>query len=313
MKKLYTILIAISMAFLTVLCSCGAKNNSKLKVVGIIFPEYDWVREITKDVDNIDLTLVVDKTIDLHSFQPSMDDIVAITSADLLIYSGGESEEWIIDALESKRNDSMVVLNLLEILGDNARLEETIEGMESSEEELEYDEHVWLSLKNASLFVNSIKDALISLDSNNKDKYITNANSYIEKLNKLDSEYKAVIQEGNTKTLLFGDRFPFLYFVKDYGLSYYAAFKGCSAQSEASFETIVFLAKKVDELNLSVILTIEGNNSSIAETIKNNTRDKNQKILALNSIQSISLDLASTASYLKIMEENLSIIQEAVA
>ena len=313
MKKLYTILIAISMAFLTVLCSCGAKNNSKLKVVGIIFPEYDWVREITKDVDNIDLTLVVDKTIDLHSFQPSMDDIVAITSADLLIYSGGESEEWIIDALESKRNDSMVVLNLLEILGDNARLEETIEGMESSEEELEYDEHVWLSLKNASLFVNSIKDALISLDSNNKDKYIANANSYIEKLNKLDSEYKAVIQEGNTKTLLFGDRFPFLYFVKDYGLSYYAAFKGCSAQSEASFETIVYLAKKVDELNLSVILTIEGNNSSIAETIKNNTRDKNQKILALNSIQSISLDLASTTSYLKIMEENLSIIQEAVA
>ena len=313
MKKLYTILIAISMAFLTVLCSCGAKNNSKLKVVGIIFPEYDWVREITKDVDNIDLTLVVDKTIDLHSFQPSMDDIVAITSANLLIYSGGESEEWIIDALESKRNDSMVVLNLLEILGDNARLEETIEGMESSEEELEYDEHVWLSLKNASLFVNSIKDALISLDSNNKDKYIANANSYIEKLNKLDSEYKAVIQEGNTKTLLFGDRFPFLYFVKDYGLSYYAAFKGCSAQSEASFETIVYLAKKVDELNLSVILTIEGNNSSIAETIKNNTRDKNQKILALNSIQSISLDLASTASYLKIMEENLSIIQEAVA
>lgn len=313
MKKLYTILIAISMAFLTVLCSCGAKNNSKLKVVGIIFPEYDWVREITKDVDNIDLTLVVDKTIDLHSFQPSMDDIVAITSADLLIYSGGESEEWIIDALESKRNDSMVVLNLLEILGDNARLEETIEGMESSEEELEYDEHVWLSLKNASLFVNSIKDALISLDSNNKDKYIANANSYIKKLNKLDSEYKAVIQEGNTKTLLFGDRFPFLYFVKDYGLSYYAAFKGCSAQSEASFETIVFLAKKVDELNLSVILTIEGNNSSIAETIKNNTRDKNQKILALNSIQSISLDLASTTSYLKIMEENLSIIQEAVA
>ena len=313
MKKLYTILIAISMAFLTVLCSCGAKNNSKLKVVGIIFPEYDWVREITKDVDNIDLTLVVDKTIDLHSFQPSMDDIVAITSANLLIYSGGESEEWIIDALESKRNDSMVVLNLLEILGDNARLEETIEGMESREEELEYDEHVWLSLKNASLFVNSIKDALISLDSNNKDKYIANANSYIEKLNKLDSEYKAVIQEGNTKTLLFGDRFPFLYFVKDYGLSYYAAFKGCSAQSEASFETIVYLAKKVDELNLSVILTIEGNNSSIAETIKNNTRDKNQKILALNSIQSISLDLASTASYLKIMEENLSIIQEAVA
>ena len=313
MKKLYTILIAISMAFLTVLCSCGAKNNSKLKVVGIIFPEYDWVREITKDVDNIDLTLVVDKTIDLHSFQPSMDDIVAITSANLLIYSGGESEEWIIDALESKRNDSMVVLNLLEILGDNARLEETIEGMESSEEELEYDEHVWLSLKNASLFVNSIKDALISLDSNNKDKYIANANSYIEKLNKLDSEYKAVIQEGNTKTLLFGDRFPFLYFVKDYGLSYYAAFKGCSAQSEASFETIVYLAKKVDELNLSVILTIEGNNSSIAETIKNNTRDKNQKILALNSIQSISLDLASTTSYLKIMEENLSIIQEAVA
>ena len=316
MKKLYTILITIFMVFFTIcITSCGNNKGDKLKVVGIIFPEYDWAREITKDVDNIDLTLIVDKNIDLHSFQPSMDDIVSITTADLLIYAGGESEEWVRDALESKRNDSMEILNLLEILGNNARFEEVIEGMEDNEEseEAEYDEHVWLSLRNAKIFVQKICDSLIKIDNKNKDKYLENTNFYLEKLSKLDLDYKNVIDNGNTKTLLFGDRFPFLYFVKDYGLSYYAAFKGCNAQSEASFETIIYLAKKVDELSLSVILTIEGGNSSIAETIKQNTKNKNQTILALNSIQSISLAMAKDTSYIKIMESNLSIIEQAVA
>ena len=191
--------------------------------------------------------------------------------------------------------------------------EDLCEHMEGHDHEEEADEHVWLSLKNAKTLVDAISNALQELDPDNKDAYAANAAAYIEKLSALDGAYQSAVDGAARKTVLFGDRFPFRYLVDDYGLRYYAAFAGCSAESEASFETVSFLAKKVDELKLPCVLTIEGKSHKIAETIVENTAEKNQKILTMDSMQSMtSEDVANGTTYLSVMEQNLSMLKEAL-
>ena len=291
--------------------------DEKIRIVTTIFPEYDWVREILGDkADSAEITMLLDKGVDLHSYQPTADDLIKISDCDLFVYVGGESDEWVEDALKSAANRDRKVINLLEILGDSAKEEETVEGMQEEEEdheEKEYDEHVWLSLKNAKTLVGAISAALQELDPDNKDTYAANADAYGQKLSALDAEYQKAVSAGTYKTLLFGDRFPFRYLVDDYGLSYYAAFAGCSAESEASFETVSFLARKVDEGKLPCVLTIEGKNHKIAETIVQNTAGKNQKILTMDSMQSTtSQDVARGTTYLSLMAKNLDVLKEAL-
>ena len=295
----------------------AATTEEKIKIVTTIFPEYDWVREILGDkADSAEITMLLDSGVDLHSYQPTADDIVKLSDCDLFVYVGGESDGWVEDALKSAANKDRKVINLLEILGDSVKEEETVEGMQEEEEdhgEKEYDEHVWLSLKNARTLVGAISAALQELDPHNKDAYAANADAYGQKLSTLDAEYQKAVSAGTYKTLLFGDRFPFRYLVDDYGLSYYAAFVGCSAESEASFETVSFLARKVDEGKLPCVLTIEGKNHKIAETVVQNTAGKNQKILTMDSMQSTtSQDAAGGTTYLSLMEKNLDVLKEAL-
>lgn len=295
----------------------GSAADEKIRIVTTIFPEYDWVREILGDkADSAEITMLLDSGVDLHSYQPTADDIIRISDCDLFVYVGGESDGWVDDALKSAANKDRKVINLLEILGDSVKEEETVEGMQEEEEdheEKEYDEHVWLSLKNAKTLVGAISAALQELDPDNKDTYAANAEAYGQKLSALDAEYRKAVSAGTYKTLLFGDRFPFRYLVDDYGLSYYAAFVGCSAESEASFETVSFLARKVDEGKLPCVLTIEGAQHKIAETIVQNTAGKNQKILTMDSMQSTtSQDVARGTTYLSIMEKNLDVLKEAL-
>ena len=320
MKKITALLLALLM-LAGVLAGCGKQNDTnktdKLSIVTTIFPEYDWVREILGDkADSAEITMLLDNGVDLHSYQPTADDIIKLSDCDLFVYVGGESDGWVEGALKSAANKDRKVINLLEILGDSVKEEETVEGMQEEEEdqeEKEYDEHVWLSLKNAQTLVGAISAALQELDPGNKDTYATNAAAYIEKLSALDAEYQKAVSAGTYQTLLFGDRFPFRYLVDDYGLSYYAAFVGCSAESEASFETISFLARKVDEGKLPCVLTIEGKNHKIAETIVQNTAGKNQKILTMDSMQSTtSQDVASGTTYLSLMAKNLDVLKEAL-
>ena len=278
------------------------------------------MREILGDkADHAEVTMLLDNGVDLHSYQPTADDIIKISDCDLFIYVGGESDGWVEDALKEATNQNMKVINLLDVLGEQAKVEEVVEGMAAEEEESEdedepeYDEHVWLSLKNAETLCNAITDALEEIDPANKDAYATNAASYLEKLAALDGEYQTVVDNAARKTVLFGDRFPFRYLVDDYGLSYYAAFAGCSAETEASFETISFLAGKVDELRLPCVLTIEGAQHKIAETIVQNTAEKNQSILTLDSMQSTtSTDVTNGTTYLSVMESNLDVLKQAL-
>lgn len=503
MKKYISILLAAVMA-VGCLAGCGQKNSNeqadntddgKLKVVTTIFPEYDWVKEIAGDeISNIDLTMLLDNGVDLHSYQPTSEDILKISDCDLFVYVGGESDSWVDDALKNATNKDMQVINLLDVLKDSIKTEESMPGMQAEEghnhgyahfedsdvqdrtlsdwdgdwqsvypylqdgvldevmekkaesgektaeeykeyyengyktdvsqitidaenntmcfvkngvaskatyeykgyqiydyesgsrgvryffeatsgdadapkyvqfsdhgiapgkaehfhiyagndgfdalseemenwptyypadmsgkeiaedmlehEEKEYDEHVWLSLKNAQTLCKAIAEALETADPEHKDVYAANVDSYLEKLSSLDGQYQDAVANASQKTLLFGERFPFRYMVDDYGLKYYAAFAGCSAESEASFETISFLAKKVDELGLKNIMTIENSDQKIAKTIRDNTKDKNQEILSLDSMQSItSEDVKNGTTYLSVMESNLDVLKKAM-
>jgi zinc transport system substrate-binding protein len=331
MKKITALLALLMLG--GALAGCGKQNDTnktdKLSIVTTIFPEYDWVRTVLGDkADNAEVTMLLDNGIDLHSYQPTADDIVKISDCDLFLYVGGESDGWVDDALKNATNKNMKVINLLDVLGDSVKTEEVVEGMQETEhdhdhdhskevstfeDEEEKDEHVWLSLKNAEVFVNAISKSLQELDPDNRDTYAANAAAYIEKLSALDGEYQAAVDAATYKTVVFGDRFPFRYLVDDYGLRYYAAFVGCSAETEASFETVSFLAKKVDELKLPCVLTIEGAQHKIAETIVRNTAEKNQKVLTMDSLQSTSSkDVANGTTYLSVMEKNLSVLKEAL-
>ena len=321
MKK-FTALLLTFVLFLSLCPVSGlAEEAGKIRVVTTIFPIYDWVREIAGDTGNTEITLLLDSGVDLHSFQPSAQDILKVATCDLFIYVGGESDEWAEDALAEAVNPDMVVISLVEALGENAKAEEIVEGMQAEEEEEEgeegeeeeIDEHVWLSLRNAQVFTSAIADALAQKDSANADSYRANAEAYGAKLAALDAAYAGAVDSAAHKTLLFGDRFPFRYLTDDYGLAYYAAFAGCSAETEASFETVIFLAKKTDELQLPAVLTIEGKDHRIAETIIGSTADKNRKLLTLNSMQGTTAnDIEQGATYLKIMEDNLAVLKEAL-
>ncbi len=332
MKKMISLLLCLCL-FAGVLCGCGAKKEEQsavlssteeetpLSVVATIFPAYDWVQEIVgEEREDISLTLLTGTGVDLHSFQPSVEDILTISTCDLFIYVGGESDDWVEEALAEAINEDMIVINLLELLGDAAKEEETIEGMEAEEEEededeeeIEYDEHVWLSLSNAALFCDCLSEALSALDEAHAEDYQANNAAYQEELSALDGQYSAICASAAQSTLLFGDRFPFRYLLDDYSLSYYAAFNGCSAETEASFETVVFLAQKVDELGLSAVLCIETSDQKLAATVIENTTEKNQQILVLHSMQAVTEeDLAAGVTYLSLAEENLAVLEEAL-
>ena len=331
--------------------SIGKGNSDKISIVCTTFPQYDWVNNILgKKAERFDVTLLLDNGVDMHSYQPTVKDIAIVGSADLFIYVGGESDTWVADALKEAKNKDLKAINLMEALGDSVREEEVVEGMqekkgflghsheesskedyakskkenhekpqkeqgqkETADEEPEYDEHIWLSIRNAEIMVKNIEKAIEQLDSDNVKVYQTNAENYINKLNKLDKQYAKTIQNAKYKAILFGDRFPFRYMADDYDLKYYAAFVGCSAETMAGFETVTFLAKKADELKLPVILTIENSDGRIAEAIKSNTMKKNQQILAMNSLQSITKEqLLDGVTYLKVMKENLSVLSKAL-
>lgn len=327
MKKIFLILAVFS-ALTTSVFAAKAKKSDKLKVVTTIFPEYDWAREIIGDnAKNVELTLLLGNGVDLHSYQPSIQDIAKISTADIFIYVGGESDGWVADALKNATNKNMKVINLMETLGDKVKAEEVKEGMQAEEEEehehhhdgdhdedeVEYDEHVWLSLRNAKILCTEIATALCEKDAANAKAYKANLASYTARLDALDAKYAAAVKAGSKNTILFGDRFPFRYLVDDYGLDYFAAFAGCSAETEATFETVIFLSKKVDELGLNSVLKIESGDGKIARTIIQNTKKKNAKVLTLDSIQSTTAKQAKAGTtYLKIMDSNLVVLTEAL-
>lgn len=510
MKKQLACLLAVLFITMT-LSACGGggplpsapgsgtgEDAHRLRIVATTFPQYDWLRQVLGDrAAEVELTLLLDDGVDLHSYQPTIEDIATISTCDLFVHVGGESDGWVHDALATAVNRDMVVVNLLEALGDRAKEEELIEGMEDdhghdhgeiheediqdrplsdwlgtwasieknleqgdldeyvahqaeeqdrepeaqkaayaqrwksdhptltiTEEGIDFggvsakyrpigwqlvesdhgasvwygfqavegapqgvpqfvafsdhgtgghreddqeepphfhlrygsqdlealaaiegwsptyfaadatgeavaqamgghshdhgeealDEHVWLSLKNARLLSDRLAQELEQLDPANGPAYRANVQAYQQQLDRLDAQYQAAVGAASVKTLLFGDRFPFRYLVDDYGLSYYAAFPGCSAETEASFETIVFLAGQLNRLSLGHVIIIDNSRDDIARTIIDNTTAKDQEIVTLNSMQAVTArDVADGMTYLSVMESNLEALKQALA
>lgn len=340
MKKIASIAILL-FASVLMLTACNTESGKKdsapkkISVVATIYPQYDWLKNVIGErADAVDLKLLIKNGTDLHSYKPSAQDIATIAKADLVVYVGGESDEWIEKALEATPKEGRIALNLMKALGDRVKEEEVVEGMQTEEhhhehgeeaeehehehhehaEEAENDEHIWLSMKNAWILVNALAQSLSKVDSANSSIYIANAVLYNAKLWEMDKEYTTAISGASQKTVLFGDRFPFRYLVDDYGIKYYAAFVGCSAESEASFETVTFLAGKMDSLQLPAIFTIDGSNGKIARAILEASKNsKNAPVLTLNSMQSVTDEqIKAGVDYLSIMRDNLEVLKKAL-
>ena len=333
--------------------ACSAESNEKtpaqkkVSIVATTYPQYDWLKNVLGSrLDAANLKLLIKNGTDLHSYKPSAQDIAAIASADMVVFVGGESDEWIEKALKATPKEGRVQVNLMEALGDRVKEEEIVEGMQAEEEhhhehgeeaeehehhehehaeahedhdhehaeEAENDEHIWLSLKNAELLVMNLADALSKVDTAHATEYHMNAGLYIAKISALDAQYRAATDSAHFKTILFGDRFPFRYLVDDYGIKYFAAFVGCSAESEASFETVAFLAGKMDSLALPAIFTIDGSNGKIARAILDaSKKSKETPVLTLNSMQSVTdAQMQAGADYLSIMRKNLEVLKKAI-
>ena len=323
MKKYIALMIFVVMLCipLSVFAGCSSSDDGKLKVVVTIFPEYDWVMNVLGErASEVKPTLLLDNNIDLHSYAPTPDDKIKISQADLFVYVGGESDKWVVSALEEKRNASRKIIDLMETLGDAAKEEELVEGMQEEEEEGEeeeaaYDEHVWLSLRNAEIFVNKIAEVLSEIDPEYKALYTANAARYIASLQALDLRYQEMRAAASDDFILVADRFPFRYLVDDYDIKYAAAFKGCAADSEVTFETQRKLIDIANEKNVRAIIVLESTEPKhrTARTIRDGTIRKDQEILVLDSLQSASQKEYKTGrTYLSVMEENLEVLRKAL-
>ena len=328
-KKIYFITIISFMILILTACSNkegqNAVSNEKLSIVTTIFPPYDFAREVAGDY--ADISMLIKPGVESHSFDPTPQDIKKIQNADLFIYVGGENDVWIEDILNSIEGNKPKTLKLVNSVPTVK--EEIIEGMEdrhghhddefehskeiddhSDNHEEETDEHVWTSPKNAIKITQKIKEELIKKDTKNATLYENNAKEFINKLDKLDNDLKQVISSSKRNLLVFGDRFPFRYLADEYNLDYFAAFSGCSTETEASPSTVAFLVNKVKEKEIPVVFTIEFSNGKIADSITDATGAKK---LMLHSCHNVSADeFANGATYLSLMNENINKLREAL-
>ena len=311
-------------------------EGKKLQIVTTNFPSYDFARAITKE--DAEVTMLVKPGAETHSFEPSPQDIITIQNADLFIYTGGDSDEWVDGILESVQNKNFHVFKMMDAV--NLIEEETVEGMQEEEHEHDHadadhaneeadhdhekadqaeeheeegpemDEHVWTSPKNAITIVEKLEETLSGLDESHKDSFKANSESYVKELEELDKSFKEVVDSGKRKEIIVADRFPFAYFCKEYGLSYFAAFPGCSTDTQPSAATIAFLTDKVKEDKIPVVFHIEMGNEDMVNAI---SKDTGAKKLLLNSVHNVTdSDFKAGKTYVDLMKPNVEALKEAL-
>ena len=293
-------------------------GGERVRVAATIFPPCDFVRQIGGEY--VDVVQLLKPGMEPHSYEPSPADIIRIMDSDLFLYAGGESDVWVEEILEGS-DRAPVSCSLLDWV--DPLEEETSGGMQVKEhhhghaegetdgvhlEETEYDEHVWTSPVNAQLLVEQIRDVLISLDPGREEIYEKNAAAYLEELRALDEDYRQMTENAKRKTLVFGDRFPFLYLVRTYGLEYYAAFPGCSGESEPSAATIAFLTDKVRQERIPTVWYIEFSNHLVADSIAEAAGVKTAMFHTCHNVSPEELE--SGATYVSLMEQNLESLRE---
>ncbi len=319
MKRLLSLLLA-GVLLLGTLCGCSApaKQEEGLSVVATIFPQYDFARQVMGSSNH--LTMLLRPGQEVHSYEPTPQDIIAIQNCDLFIYVGGESDAWIEDVLEGMDTSHMVILSLMDLV--DPLEEDTDSVLENPEEhshedgeathlhQEEYDEHVWTSPKNAMLITQAICDALCDIDPSNAQTYRQNTADYLEQLEGLDQDFREVISNAGRDTLIFGDRFPLLYFVREYGLNYYAAFPGCASETEPSAATVARLIDLVREEQVPVVYQIELSNGNIARSIADSSGAKVETFYTCHNITRDDFNAGET--YLSLMKCNVNSLKEAL-
>jgi len=329
MKKIVVVSVALLILVLGITgCSpnTAAKNSDnpeKISIVTTIFPVYDFARAIAGD--QAELTMLVKPAAEVHSYDPSPADIIKIQEADVFIYIGGENDAWVSTILESMDTSNKSIIRLMDAV--KPVVEETVEGMEAEEEpvaaestptesepvaaEIEYDEHIWTSPKNAILMVNEIAAALAKVDAQNADTYANNAAEYTAQIQVVDDEIAGIVAASPNKLLVFGDRFPFRYFVDEFGLEYKAAFPGCSTDTEASAGTLAYLMNTIQEKNIKYVYYLELSNQNIARAISEQT---GAQLLLLHSAHNVTKDDFETGvTYVSIMQQNAENLRKGLA
>ena len=306
-----SILIAAVAAAASLLLGCASPrvNDGRTTVVTTIFPLYDFVREVVGGCDAVEIVCLEDGTADMHSFSPSAQDILAIAECDVFVYVGGESDAWVADVLAQHPSDSRVVVSCFDVLGESLIAED-----DPDEAEEGYDEHVWLSLRNAAVLTKALGETISSADAADADAYRQNAERYAGELEALDARYEAELAALPDRTLLVADRFPFAYLARDYSLTCFSAFSGCSAEAEVSFQVVAELADVLNEYQLGYVLVIDGGDTAVAESVISQSGRDGVEILSLCSMQAVTRqEMEAGVTYLQLMGENLEVLEEALA
>ena len=323
-KRLISTLLVFCAIFS--LCSCASVNNKnsdgKIKILCTLFPQYDWLCNITAGIEKVEVSLIIANGTDPHSYQPTAADIMNISNCDMLVYVGGDSDTWVKKAIERSKNQDINAISLIEL--DNIKLHDISSSSHSHDEESHHehsheghshstlDEHIYLSLDNACAAIEALSQELCVADPENKELYFKNSTEYMLKLKNLGERFKSNIESipENERFVLFADRFPFVYLLSDYGIHYSAAFEGCTTDVDADFDTVIRLIHEADEHNVKYIAVTESSDKALANTVISSTKAKDQKIISLNSLQSItSSQINSGATYISIMEENMNAIK----
>ncbi len=307
-RLFFPVLFAITI----ILSGCSYSDmvsDGKLQIVTTIFPAYDFARQVFGDTAEV--TLLLKPGMESHSYDPSARDIVKIESCDLFIYNGGESDVWVDNILKSTKN-----VNALRMMDAVEALEEDHEGIAENDEhdhdheEDEYDEHIWTSPKNAALIIYDIYLAAISLAPQNKELYKNAGEEYIADITDLDGKFSELLS-GEKRYFVFGDKFPLLYFFREYGLNYYAAFPGCGSETEPSAQTVAFLIEKLSEENtVKTVFFIELSNHKLADTL---AAENGLPTAEFHTCHNITADdFAAGESYVSLMERNYQMLKSVL-
>lgn len=315
MKK-FLCIILVFLNITLLFCGCNYKKedlSADIKIVTTTFSSYDWTKNVLGDMlSQADLILVSDNGVDMHSYQPTADDIINVKTADLVIYTGSESDKWLDDVLSDNKN--IMSINMMELLKDKLLYtnEDSHQHDGHSHNKQSADEHIWLSLRNAVCVSKDIYEKLSQLDPQNSKKYFDNFKSFSDRLIKLDENYSKKFNSVTEKVLVFADRFPFRYTVADYSLQYKALFEGCSSESDTTVDAVLELSKTVERLSLRYIFIIDKQSEKTAKSVIDNSNTRHTEILQLNSMQLVNSKDLKEQSYINVMENNLSLIYKAL-
>lgn len=332
MKRIISLLLALALSLSLAACAAPAEkaDGGKLQIVTTLFPYYDFARAIAQD--RADVTLLLSPGREAHSFEPTPLDAVTISEADVFLYNGGEGEYWVESMLDAAGEHIAVASRMMDYV--DALNEEYVEGMQGADghdhdhehgshdhdhdheedehdsDEIEYDEHIWTSPKNAVVLCRAVCDAICKADPANEDFYRTNCDDYCAQLEALDARFSALCESAPRRLLIFADRFPMLYFCREYGLDYRAAFHGCSGDTEPSLATIKFLIDKVEDENIPVVYTIDFGTKKVAAVVSECTGAAIETLYSMQTVSRADFDAGET--YLTLMERNFEALRKGL-